>query len=112
MPNVVVVVNEKPLGAISWKGMKDDFLNTRNPEFISGIGCPVTQLASFPIAHLAGLRSNGILTFFPDKVLDDHAGRGILYSVPPEEQDYDEYLTFNRGKPAIKLNPKHYGDVK
>lgn len=49
-----------------------------------------------------------MLTFFPDKVLDSHAGRGILYAVPPEEQDFDEYLEFNRGKPPIKLNPKFY----
>ena len=49
--------------------------------------------------------NSGMLTFFNDKVTDANCGRGIAYCVPLEEQDYDEYLTFNRGKPPIKINP-------
>lgn len=50
----------------------------------------------------------GMLCYFPDDVIFSNAGRGILYSVPPEEQDFNEYLEFNRGTPCIEINPNYY----
>lgn len=54
----------------------------------------------------------GILSYFPDDVhnQEDKAGRGILYSVPPEEQDFEEYLSYNRGIPCIEVNSNYYSN--
>ena len=48
--------------------------------------------------------NNGMLSLFPDNVTNDVNGRGILYCVPPEELDFEEYLSYNRGNPTIELN--------
>lgn len=50
----------------------------------------------------------GMLCYFPDDVIFSSAGRGILYSVPPEEQDFNEYLNFNRGIPCLEINSEYY----
>lgn len=44
------------------------------------------------------------LPFFPDKVGDGQHGRGILYAVPPNEIDFEDYIKLNRGNPPIKIN--------
>jgi hypothetical protein len=51
----------------------------------------------------------GMLSFFPDDVKKQKTGsRGILYSVPPDELNFEEYLKFNRGIPPIELNEMYY----
>lgn len=50
----------------------------------------------------------GMLSYFPDDVVFKNEGRGILYSVPPEEQDFNEYLNFNRGVPCLEINSEYY----
>ena len=51
----------------------------------------------------------GILSYFPDDVYNSgDGGRGILYAVPPEEQNFEEYLSYNRGTPCIELNSNYY----
>lgn len=54
----------------------------------------------------------GILSYFPDDVYvwEDKAGRGTLYSVPPEEQDFEEHLNYNRGNPCIEINSNYYSN--
>jgi|TARA_B110000858_G_C17698935_1_gene424930 hypothetical protein len=54
----------------------------------------------------------GILSYFPDDVYSTryNGGRGILYSVPPEEQDFEEHLNYNRGIPCIELNSNYYSN--
>ena len=58
----------------------------------------------------------GMLSYFPDDVhnREDRSGRGILYSVPPEEQDFEEHLSYNRGIPCIEVNSNYYSneDIK
>ena len=58
------------------------------------------------VKHYLWKINPGILPFFADKGTHQH--RGILYAVPPEEQDFYEYLEFNRGIPSLKLNPNFY----
>lgn len=48
--------------------------------------------------------NDGMLSFFPDNVTNNECGRGMIYCVPPEELDFEEYLKYNRGKPPIELN--------
>lgn len=44
------------------------------------------------------------LPFFPDKVCSSQHGRGILYAIPPNEIDFEDYIKLNRGNPPIKIN--------
>lgn len=44
------------------------------------------------------------LPFFPENVSNDPRGRGILYVVPSDEIDFDEYINLNRGNPPIEIN--------
>ena len=52
----------------------------------------------------------GMLSYFADDVVYNNAGRGILYSVPIQEQNFNEYLEFNRGIPCIEINSEYYSD--
>ena len=52
----------------------------------------------------------GMLSYFADDVVYNNSGRGILYSVPIEEQNFNEYLEYNRGTPCIEINSEYYSD--
>lgn len=48
------------------------------------------------------------LSFFPDKVANGVHGVGILYVIPNDEIDFEDYLKLNRGNPPIKINKSFF----
>jgi hypothetical protein len=80
-----------------------------NTHFIWGCDSYYDEIINFDyVKDLLFDINPGMLSYFADDVVYNNAGRGILYSVPPEEQNFNEHLEFNRGIPCIEINSEYY----